>query len=74
LARIDFLCSGQTVFLSEINTVPGFTEISMYPSLLEKSGISQTEMMKQLVDLALKRHAESERNYRYDSESSWYKK
>ncbi|PIE90339.1 MAG: D-alanine--D-alanine ligase A [Acidobacteria bacterium] len=72
MARIDFLCSGQTAYLSEINTVPGFTDISMYPNLLEKSGISQVKLMRELVKLAFEKHETSQKNYRFNSQSSWY--
>ena len=43
------------VWLNEINTIPGFTRISMYPKLWEASGISYTELISRLIDLALER-------------------
>jgi len=58
LARVDFFVnkdSGQ-VALNEINTLPGFTPISMYPLLWQKSGITYIELIDQLVDLAFERH------------------
>ncbi|MGH8624363.1 MAG: D-alanine--D-alanine ligase family protein [Gammaproteobacteria bacterium] len=64
LARVDFLLrrSDHAVFVSEINTLPGFTPISMYPKLWEASGISYTELISQLLELAFERHGERRRN------------
>ena len=58
LARVDFFISGpeERVLLNEINTMPGFTEISMYPKLWEESGISYSELIDRLIELALQRH------------------
>jgi len=69
MARVDFLLSRETgeLYLNEINTIPGFTAISMYPKLWEASGVSYPELLDRLVDLALERHAEnraSERTFR----------
>ena len=61
LARIDFLMAGQAIYLNEINTMPGFTEISMYPKLWEHSGLPVAELVDRLVSLALERHAERRR-------------
>jgi len=64
LARVDFLLddlSGK-VYLNEINTMPGFTSISMYPQLWAASGISYGELIDRLIDLALERHADRERS------------
>lgn len=66
MARVDFLLeknpvSGDGLYLSEINTIPGFTEISMYPKLWEASGISYPELLDQLIDLALERKADRDR-------------
>jgi D-alanine-D-alanine ligase len=64
LARVDFLMNGVTgeLFLSELNTMPGFTVISMYPKLWEASGISYAELVDRLVDLALERHRDNARS------------
>jgi D-alanine-D-alanine ligase len=64
LARVDFLLDGGTeqVFLNEINTMPGFTAISMYPKLWEASGIPYPELVDRLIDLALERHADRARS------------
>jgi D-alanine-D-alanine ligase len=62
MARVDFflLPDGQ-VLVDEINTVPGFTPISMYPRLWQLAGLSYPELIGRLVDLALERHRERER-------------
>jgi D-alanine-D-alanine ligase len=56
LARIDFFLSGDKVLVNEANTLPGFTNISMYPKLWEASGLPQNELMDTLIDHALARH------------------
>jgi len=58
MARVDFLVSQGEYFVNEINTIPGFTSISMYPKLWEASGISYTDLITALIDLAFKRHQE----------------
>ena len=57
MARVDFLLSetGKLV-LNEINTLPGFTEISMYPKLWEHTGIPETDLITELITLAVQRH------------------
>ncbi len=59
MGRVDFLMDGQSheIFLNEINTIPGFTSISMYPKLWEASGLSRGQLMQRLLDIALERHA-----------------
>ena len=44
------------MLLNEINTIPGFTQISMYPKLWEASGVSYPELIDRLIDLAIERH------------------
>jgi D-alanine-D-alanine ligase len=63
LARVDFLLDKDTgeVFLSELNTMPGFTKISMYPKLWEASGLSYSELLDKLVELALAKRSERDR-------------
>jgi D-alanine-D-alanine ligase len=58
LSRVDFLMEASTgrLYLNEINTIPGFTSISMYPKMWEHSGLSMPELVHQLVQLALARH------------------
>ena len=60
LGRVDLLLDDQTgqIYLNEINTIPGFTTISMYPKLWEATGLSYGELLDRLVDLALERHQE----------------
>ena len=60
LARVDFFLEKGTnrVYLNEINTMPGFTEISMYPMLWEASGLSGSQLVDRLVDLAWERKAQ----------------
>lgn len=57
MARVDFFLDQDTgeFYLNEINTLPGFTQISMYPKLWEASGLSYKDLLSRLVDLALKR-------------------
>lgn len=64
MARVDFFLEKGTdrLYLNEVNTIPGFTSISMYPKLWEASGISYTELITRLIDLALERHADKHRS------------
>ena len=63
LARVDFLLSPSgEVFLNEINTMPGFTPISMYPRLWQASGIEYPELIGQLIQLALGRYGEKKQS------------
>jgi D-alanine-D-alanine ligase len=64
LARVDFLMEPegkQRIFVNEVNTMPGFTQISMYPKLWEASGLSYTELITRLIELALERQAERDK-------------
>ena len=64
LARVDFLMEPdgrQRIFLNEVNTLPGFTRISMYPKLWEASGLPYRELITRLIELALARHQEKSR-------------
>ncbi len=60
LARIDFLLDSKTnqYYLNELNTMPGFTPISMYPKLWEASGLSYPKLLDKLIALALARHTQ----------------
>ena len=60
MARVDFLMEQATgnVFINEINTVPGFTSISMFPKMWEAAGIPYPELIDRLIELALQRHRE----------------
>ena len=63
LARVDFFVERGTleVYLNEVNTLPGFTAISMYPKMWEAAGVSQTQLVTQLIDLARARHEQRSR-------------
>jgi D-alanine-D-alanine ligase len=60
MARVDFFVERETnkIYLNELNSIPGFTTISMYPKLWEASGISYSKLVDRLVELALQRKAE----------------
>ena len=60
MARVDFFVERDTdkVYLNELNSIPGFTRISMYPKLWEASGISYTKLVDRLIELAMERKAE----------------
>jgi D-alanine-D-alanine ligase len=60
LGRVDFLLDKEDgrLYINEINTIPGFTQISMYPKLWEESGIPYPELLDRLVSFALERHGE----------------
>jgi D-alanine-D-alanine ligase len=64
LARVDFFIEGGTsrVIVNEINTMPGFTSISMYAKMWEASGISYAELIDRLIALAIERHGDKSRN------------
>jgi D-alanine-D-alanine ligase len=56
-ARVDFLLADEVVYLSEINTIPGFTPISLFPTMPAAGGYTFTTVCSRIVDLALERHA-----------------
>lgn len=64
LARVDFFIVGETVLLNELNTMPGFTETSVFGSLFAASGIPYSELLDRLVQLAIERYATA-RAYRF---------
>ncbi|MFI5059648.1 MAG: D-alanine--D-alanine ligase family protein [Candidatus Acidiferrales bacterium] len=63
MARVDFFLEkeGGKIFLNEVNTIPGFTSISMYPKLWEASGIPFRDLIDKLIELALEQHREKAR-------------
>jgi D-alanine-D-alanine ligase len=63
MARVDFFLGkdGGKAYLNEVNTIPGFTSISMYPKLWEASGIPFPQLIDKLIELALEQHAEKAR-------------
>lgn len=64
MARADFLLSGESerLYVNEVNTIPGFTSISMYPKLWAATGISYPELIDRLIDLAIERYEDKERS------------
>jgi D-alanine-D-alanine ligase len=64
LARVDFLMDPKTrkLYVNEINTMPGFTAISMYPKLWAASGLGYAELIDRLIQLGLERHADKKKN------------
>jgi D-alanine-D-alanine ligase len=64
LARVDFLMEpkSEKIYLNEINTMPGFTSISMYPKMWEASGLKYSELIDRLIQLALERYQEKKKN------------
>jgi D-alanine-D-alanine ligase len=64
LARVDFLMEPKSrkIYLNEINTMPGFTAISMYPKLWAASGVSYSDLIERLIQLGLDRHEEKKKN------------
>ena len=68
MARVDFLLDRKTnaLYASEVNTIPGFTRISMYPKLWEASGLPGPALVERLIELAFERQSERDRTeYRY---------
>jgi D-alanine-D-alanine ligase len=73
MARADFLLDkgSQELWVSELNTIPGFTQISMYPKLWEASGIPYWELVDRLIALAIERSEDSkqsERSYKVEAD------
>ncbi len=64
MARVDFFLQDKTntIYLNEINTIPGFTEISMYPKLWEVSNLAFPDLLEKLIDLGLEKHRTKKRN------------
>jgi len=64
LARVDFLMDPKSskIYLNEINTMPGFTSISMYPKLWAASGLAYPKLIEELIALGLERHADKKKN------------
>jgi D-alanine-D-alanine ligase len=76
MARVDFLVDRKTnrIVLNEINTIPGFTSISMYPKLWQASGLSYSALLDKLIQLAIERHEEKKKlKTTYQPKMNWYK-
>lgn len=56
MARVDFFLGSEGLFLNELNTIPGFTEVSMYPKMWEASGLPYPDLIDRLIRLGLERH------------------
>jgi D-alanine-D-alanine ligase len=75
MARVDFLLTRRSnkIYFNEINTIPGFTSISMYPKLWEASGIPYSELLDRLILLAIDRHKEkSKLKTTFRPKKEWY--
>jgi len=74
MARVDFLIArNNKIYLSELNTMPGFTSISMYPKLWQASGLSYPKLLDKLISLAIEKHKEKSKLTRsYKPKSKWY--
>jgi len=55
MARVDFLVTEERIYVNELNTIPGFTKISMYPKLWEVSGLEYSDLITELIELAVER-------------------
>ncbi len=76
MARVDFFVAGKDskIYLNEVNTIPGFTSISMYPKLWEASGLPYAGLLDRLISLALERHqAKSGLKTAFQPKADWYK-
>ncbi|MBI4428201.1 MAG: D-alanine--D-alanine ligase [Ignavibacteriales bacterium] len=76
MARADFLVTKKSnrIYLNEINTIPGFTSISMYPKLWQASGISYPELLDRLIKFAIERHQSKQSlKTKYRPREDWYK-
>jgi D-alanine-D-alanine ligase len=76
MARVDFLLERHTnrIYLNEINTIPGFTQISMYPKLWEATGLSYSQLLDELIQLAIERHQrKNSLKTSYQPKKEWYK-
>jgi D-alanine-D-alanine ligase len=76
MARVDFFVTRKKnrIYLNEINTIPGFTSISMYPKLWEASGIPYPQLVDRLITLAIERHKEKNTlKTTYEPATDWYK-
>jgi len=77
LARVDSFLDRDTgeVYFNEINTMPGFTSISMYPKMMETAGFSYETLIDRLVELGIERFKEKQKNQiKIDLVSDWYQK
>ncbi len=75
MARVDFLVRGRRIWVNEANTIPGFTDISMYPKLWEATGVSYSDLLDELITHAIERHREKSKLTRqYRPSEEWHKR
>jgi len=75
MARVDFLLGKDKIYINEINSIPGFTAISMFPKLWASSGLSYSRLLDELIRLAIERQQQKLKLKRvFDQASDWYKK
>ena len=75
MARVDFFLDRSTgrLFLNEINFIPGFTSISMYPRMMEASGVPYRQLLTLLIEQAVQRHQDKAKKTKlFQSGSTWY--
>jgi D-alanine-D-alanine ligase len=76
MARVDYLVRKKTnaIYVNELNTIPGFTSISMYPKLWRASGVSYPDLLDRLVQLAIERHeARKHLKTKFQPKADWFK-
>jgi len=74
MARIDFLVTKENIYFNEANTIPGFTSISMYPKLMEASGIKYPRLLDELINLAIERYSVRSRLLTsFEPKKEWFK-
>ena len=76
MARADFLLErgSENFYLTELNTIPGFTQISMYPKLWQTSGLSYPQLVDELITLAIERHGKKKQlRISYTPKEAWYR-
>ncbi|MFH0800406.1 MAG: D-alanine--D-alanine ligase family protein [Pseudomonadota bacterium] len=74
MARVDFLVKGDAIYYNELNTIPGFTSISMYPKLMEASGTSYSKLLDDLIALAAERfEVKKSLLTSYQPKEDWFK-
>lgn len=77
MGRVDFFVKSDLskIYINEINTIPGFTSISMYPKLWEKTGLNYSELLDKLIELAMERNKEKkELKTSFEEAGEWHKK
>lgn len=74
MARVDFFLTKQgQIFFNEINTIPGFTKFSMYPTLWKHSGVNYGELLEKLIERAIEKHTKQQgRKLLYTPSKAWY--